>query len=897
MRIRSRFAVCSLAAVVWGCGEKSAPSTITVDAPVVPAGESGDIVVTLHRSGGTGPVSVAFQTRDDSALEAADYVASSGKVEWADDDMEDKTITISLVDDVVIESSETMTIELGDPSNGDINNKMLSATIADDDHPGDSFAATSTNRLMHFDKADPGRFSWSVDLTGLGDDNIVALDIRPADNQLYALTDSAKLYTIDPMTGAATAKATLIADPTDTTNAFTGLSGSEFGIDFNPVIDRLRITSNTGQNLRVNADTGEVTTDPAINGMSSGYTAIAHNNNVAPACRTTMYAIDPVSNRFLTQGTTDGTATGVGGVGFDVTATAGFDVSTDGAGVSTGFAILTNGGQAGMYTIELSSGEATLARATVGPLIEGETIKTFTVSTLDHAAAATQQPGELYGVSATDVVSFNRANPEKLCTTKPLSGLAANETIYDLDMRPSTGVLYVLTGIGTAGKLHRVDPMSGNLSPAIPIGTLSGTSFGMDFEPTGAVPLRVVSNNGQNLRVNDLTTGASTASTALSSAATSAAYTDSVQGAGTSTLYVIDPGTDRLSLVSAPNSGTLTDVGALGVDVTSIAGFDIDGRDNLAFVVVNVGSSSELHTINLTTGALSASLGTVAGGQLRGVTRATPTTNVFGITTDGKLVRISMTDPSMVTVISDPELMPPTDLITGLTPGEHLMSIDVRPGANVMYALGSQGSIYTLNGSTAGSNKTGALAPDPMDTSSPFTTLSGTAFDIDFDPTGSVPLRIVSDAQQNLRIPNLTNNTKVMTDSPLAGGTKVTAAAYTNSFVPPAGTSLPTTLYVIDVMSGQLMTQVPNSGQLTAVGPLATSGSFYDPSVPTLSGFDIAGGNNGIAIAAFQRPTSTPGQVEAFSRLYRINLATGEATQIGNGVGGAPLRSIAVQIR
>jgi hypothetical protein len=158
-----------------------------------------------------------------------------------------------------------------------------------------------------------------------------------------------------------------------------------------------------------------------------------------------------------------------------------------------------------------------------------------------------------------------------------------------------------------------------------------------------------------------------------------------------------------------------------------------------------------------------------------------------------------------------------------------------------------------------------------------------------------VPLRIVSDAGQNLRIPNLTNNTRVMTDSPLssAASVHVTAAAYTNNY---SGVSS-TMLYVIDAMSGQLMTQSPpNSGALTAVGPLG-GGSYYDASVPTLSGFDIAGGNNGIALAVFQRPTSTPGQLEPMSRLYRINLATGEATQIGNGIGGAPIRSIAVQIR
>ena len=34
-----------------------------------------------------------------------------------------------------------------------------------------------------------------------------------------------------------------------------------FGVDFNPVPDRLRVVSNTGQNLRINVDTGATTTD------------------------------------------------------------------------------------------------------------------------------------------------------------------------------------------------------------------------------------------------------------------------------------------------------------------------------------------------------------------------------------------------------------------------------------------------------------------------------------------------------------------------------------------------------------------------------------------------------------------------------------------------------------
>ena len=53
----------------------------------------------------------------------------------------------------------------------------------------------------------------------------------------------------------------------------------------------------------------------------------------------------------------------------------------------------------------------------------------------------------------------------------------------------------------------------------------------MDFNPTGPVALRIVSNTGQNLRVTDPTTGATTKDTSLNPgtpAVTAAAYTNSL---------------------------------------------------------------------------------------------------------------------------------------------------------------------------------------------------------------------------------------------------------------------------------------------------------------------------------------------------------------------------------
>lgn len=98
-------------------------------------------------------------------------------------------------------------------------------------------------------------------ITGLASgDVLVGIDFRPAGlavgvdlvNQLYGLATIgggpgvAQLYTIDTDTAVAT--------PVGPRNA--SLLGTSFGFDFNPVTDRIRVTSDTGQNLRLNPNTG-----------------------------------------------------------------------------------------------------------------------------------------------------------------------------------------------------------------------------------------------------------------------------------------------------------------------------------------------------------------------------------------------------------------------------------------------------------------------------------------------------------------------------------------------------------------------------------------------------------------------------------------------------------------
>ena len=114
-------------------------------------------------------------------------------------------------------------------------------------------------------------------LTG-ADTAIVGIDFRVQDQKLYGVGNGGGVYTID----ATTAKATFV-------NSLTvPLSGTFFGVDFNPVADRLRIVSDTGQNLAHNVNAGGVTASnttlsytapPATPEPAMGITGAVYTNN------------------------------------------------------------------------------------------------------------------------------------------------------------------------------------------------------------------------------------------------------------------------------------------------------------------------------------------------------------------------------------------------------------------------------------------------------------------------------------------------------------------------------------------------------------------------------------------------------------------------------------------
>lgn len=163
--------------------------------------------------------------------------------------------------------------------------------------------------------------------------------------------------------------------------------------------------------------------------------------------------------------------------------------------------------------------------------------------------------------------------------------------------------------------------------PAAFVPALDGGSFGFDFNPT-VDRIRVTSLTRQNLRLNQLNSTATVdgrlAYRAGDPAGTAApivvgsAYTNSVAGATTTQLFGIDVGRNTLVLQNPPNPGTLSTVGALGVNATSPVGFDITPANGVAYATFRAAGTrgSVLYRVDLATGRAT-SLGNLGGASLR----------------------------------------------------------------------------------------------------------------------------------------------------------------------------------------------------------------------------------------------------------------------------------------
>jgi hypothetical protein len=433
---------------------------------------------------------------------------------------------------------------------------------------------------VSFSSSAPQKVCTSVQFSGQqSGETILSVDVRPADQNLYALGSTGRLYNLDAGTGALTLKGALTV----------GLEGTEHGVDFNPGNDLLRIVGDNGFNIRVlnlDAPTGPtVTVDPDLNPAGTTMAAAAYGNGVAGTNISTFYMIDSLSNALFSLGGLTGTVTQIGttlGLG-DVSAVGGFDIyGTNNRGI----AALSVGAETGstLYTVQLNTGVATA----VGAIGASERVRSLTYA---KAPVAT-----LWGLTSTGhLVSFTLQAPATFLTDTAVTGLQGGESLVAIDVRPADGQLYGLT---STGRLVPVDPTTGVAGAGItltanPADTaapvfagLSGTRFGMDFHAFDDL-LRIHSNTGQSLRVVTAD-GTVSQDTDLQAPGglnppqvIGTAYANNYVGGGSTVSYVVDAGNNRV-LRHSSIAGTMEFIGAgTGMDIVA-GGIQAEGDMDIA---------------------------------------------------------------------------------------------------------------------------------------------------------------------------------------------------------------------------------------------------------------------------------------------------------------------------
>jgi Domain of unknown function (DUF4394)/PEP-CTERM motif len=232
---------------------------------------------------------------------------------------------------------------------------------------------TTTGNLVTFNSATPGTILTTVGVTGLQTgETLLGIDRRPATEMLDGLGSSSRLYLINSTTGAAT--------QVGSSGAFA-LSGTAFGFDFNPTVDRIRVTSDAGENVRLNPNNGTLAgTDThlafAVGDPNSGATprvvGATYSNNFSGAATTTLYSIDSNLDILATQGSPGGSPTSpnsgqlftVGALGVNTSDLVGFDISGL-TGIAYASMTAPGGNASQLFTVNLNTGAATLV-GTIG---------------------------------------------------------------------------------------------------------------------------------------------------------------------------------------------------------------------------------------------------------------------------------------------------------------------------------------------------------------------------------------------------------------------------------------------------------------------------------------------------------------------------------------------------
>lgn len=504
--------------------------------------------------------------------------------------------------------------------------------------------------------------------------------------------------------------------------------------------------------------------------------------------------------------------------------------------------------------------------------------------------------------------SIDASLPAATSTPITVTGLASGSALVGMDVRPATGQLYAL-GYDAAQQKGQIYTLDTNTAQLTPIGPginaflLSG-QIGFDFNPT-VDRIRVISSDAHDYRLHPVTGGLVATDGTLMYAMGdvnagknpnigSGAYTNSYIGSTSTALYNYDDSLNVLTLQNPPNNGIQNTVGSSGLmqnlaDPTT----DIDiyfnpmTGQNIAYFVANSGSNvnDSLYTINLSTGMATAirALNMPVKDIAAMISRTPPVLNgieVYALSVNDNLLRFNTASPTHL-ISATP--------VSGLTPGQQLVGMDVRPVDLKLYGIGYNAAtmvarIYTIDPATAISTP---VSPDSITNID----LSGRV-GVDFNPVAD-RIRVVTSNNKNYRFNQLTgllaandsNLTYKSGDVNFGVDPDVSTSAYTNSIVAPTSTLL----YTFDDSLNVLLTQdPPNAGLLNTIGSVGLMVNPLDKSTDMDIYYDHSSQMN---MAYFSANVSG-----SFDKLYSINLSTGASMEIGNIGMGIAVKDFAVQL-
>ncbi|AXB48302.1 hypothetical protein A4R43_05845 [Amycolatopsis albispora] len=212
----------------------------------------------------------------------------------------------------------------------------------------------------------PEELNWVRRISGLVTDTAaIGIDFRVQDGKFYAVGNYGGIYTISLPTGNSDVVVTKVSQ------LKVGLHGTTFGVDFNPAADRLRVVSDTGQNLRHNLNDHTTVADGMLstgpNGSAvAGVTAAAYtNNDLNSATATTLFDLNTITAQVAVQSpANNGFVVPTGSLGTTAASNAGADIYSDLVGGKTAsnwaFAtLITPSGDATLFTFDPLTGTAT----------------------------------------------------------------------------------------------------------------------------------------------------------------------------------------------------------------------------------------------------------------------------------------------------------------------------------------------------------------------------------------------------------------------------------------------------------------------------------------------------------------------------------------------------------